>query len=938
MAVSVDKVIVELEAKVDRYNAQLKASTALTEANFRRQEVAIKRLEAQIARSSGQIGSTLKRLGGLFAGALTAQQIGRTLDSFTKLQNNLRVAGIEGENLKSVQDRLFASAQKYGVAVEGLSQLFGKLTQASKELGANQGQLFALTDAVSASLKIQGISAEQAQGALLQLGQVLQGGTVQAEEYNSLIDGLFPLLQAAANGSDRFGGSVAKLTKLVKSGQVSSAEFFNAILNGAQTLEGPASKATLTLSASFTTLTNALTVYLGEADKSNGVTAALAGAMNSLAENLDIVIPALAVIGGTLLVGYAVNATRAAVATGAASTAIFAMQAVAGGAATAMEGLAFASAAAGRTLLAVFGGPIGIAISAVAIGLLLVGTNSDKAADATGAFAAAQRASQVSTAKAAEVAERLATAHGKVRDQALAAARAEAENIKKKLESARASVVLAQAELARARAFAAAQNIASTGSTGLPGTATFIQGTGDVAKAKAEANVAAANAAVDANLKALQAIQNAISASSSIKSPPAAGKTNKGKTDHSAEKLIRDEAQIDRDIASAKIDELRARQEASRSASDRAELEHQILDLETAQRAQDIKSDAELRKKEFPKRAKQIEADAQLLLLLNEQVDQKRREVIDNDLKIALIDKEIQALEDQRDTVETQKELASTLSERRDVEQDILDIQDQIEKKALEELLLREKLTDAEADRLRANLALRQSARRKLSARDNETPLQAFRRQLSDESKDVNASIETAEVRAFQSLEDSLTNSVKQALHLHGVFGDLIGDLIQIAIRQLIIKQLVDSIGDGSSTGGGGNFFGNFFRSIGKILGGGQQGNPTGILSLTNKAKASGGHVSAGQLFRVNETGVEGFRPAQSGTIIPLGQMPKLANPAATSQPAIVRIMVDEGAMFVPRVQAISGDVSVQVVRAAAPEMVKAATAETSRQFSRPRL
>jgi len=65
---------------------------------------------------------------------------------------------------------------------------------------------------VSAALKIQGMSAQEAQGALLQLGQALRGGKIQAEEYNSLLDGLYPLLEAAASGSERFGGSVAKLT------------------------------------------------------------------------------------------------------------------------------------------------------------------------------------------------------------------------------------------------------------------------------------------------------------------------------------------------------------------------------------------------------------------------------------------------------------------------------------------------------------------------------------------------------------------------------------------------------------------------------------------------------------------------------------------------------------------------------------------------------
>lgn len=403
--------------------------------------------------------------------------------------------------------------------------------------------------------------------------------------------------------------------------------------------------------------------------------------------------------------------------------------------------------------------------------------------------------------------------------------------------------------------------------------------------------------------------------------------------ERAAEAALRDQASIDREIYSAKTAELRARQELSTSAAERTEIERQLLDLETSQRRADIEADAAQRKKEFPLRAAQIEAETQKLLLLNDQIDHEKRALIDRETQIRLIEEQNQALEDNRDTLDVIRDLAVTTKARAEIEGQILDYADQIEKNKLEEMILSGQIVDAE--RARANLALRQTARRELARRDNETPLQAYRRKLSDESKDVNASIETAEVRAFESLEDSLANSVKSALHLHGVFGDLIGDLIQIAIRQLVIKQIVDAIN--SSEGSGGSGGGGFFSKL-LSLGSAVAGASGGGKSISNKAKAGGGAVSAGQLYRVNEAGVEGFRPAQSGTIIPLGQMPNAASPSFGRQPVIVQLAVHEGALFEPRVQAISGDVSVRVVRAAAPEMVNAAVSETSRQFSRPRL
>ena len=216
----------------------------------------------------------------------------------------------------------------------------------------------------------------------MQLGQALRGGKVQAEEYNSLLDGLYPLLEAAANGSDRFKGSVAELTKLVKDGKVSSAEFFQAILNGSSILEDRAAKATLTLSAGMTTLTNALTVYFGEADKANGVSSALGEAFGMVATNLDTLIPAIAAV--TIGIVAAAGAAAAASLTAAA-----------------------AAGTLNASLLAALGNPVLLAVGALAAGIAYLALRSNEATQATGAYAKVQQESQQATAQAQNAIDKL---------------------------------------------------------------------------------------------------------------------------------------------------------------------------------------------------------------------------------------------------------------------------------------------------------------------------------------------------------------------------------------------------------------------------------------------------------------------------------------------------------------------------------------------------
>ncbi|WP_395393046.1 tape measure protein [Novosphingobium sp. BL-8A] len=338
----IDPVILQLRADLSKYRADMDGITQRVTDQLGSQEKAVVRLETQIQRSSTQISSSMKTIATSLAAGLSVQQVGSFVDAWTRYTNQLKTAGFEGQNLAQVQDRLFAISNKYGVSLESVGTLFGRNAASAKEMNLSLEQQLKVVEATSAALKVSGQSSEEAAGALLQLSQALGGSTIQAEEYNSLIDGARPLLQAVADGSDRWGGSVAKLTKDVKAGNVATKDFVNALLQGSQGVIDKAASSTLTLSGAFQTLDNSLTKYVGSAASASGATGLITDGIVALANNLDTVAEALAVISVALGVRYVASAATATAATIAASDAFFAMQAVMGGAATASEGLAFA--------------------------------------------------------------------------------------------------------------------------------------------------------------------------------------------------------------------------------------------------------------------------------------------------------------------------------------------------------------------------------------------------------------------------------------------------------------------------------------------------------------------------------------------------------------------------------------------------------------------
>src|SRR5690606_23966460 len=131
----------------------------------------------------------------------------------------------------------------------------------------------------------------------------------------------------------------------------------------------------------FVIMRNELMRYIGETDKALGITERLAQALIKIADHFDTIIPALAAIAVGLGVGFVTSAARASIAanTTAASFNHMTLQATRG--TTALTAMGVAGRRAGAGLLAAFGGPVGLAITAVGAGLYYLASGTNEAVD-----------------------------------------------------------------------------------------------------------------------------------------------------------------------------------------------------------------------------------------------------------------------------------------------------------------------------------------------------------------------------------------------------------------------------------------------------------------------------------------------------------------------------------------------------------------------------
>ena len=981
----IDPVILQLRADVAKYRVDVENVTRRVSTQLDSQGKAVVRLENQISASTGAIASSFRSMAGALAAGFSAREVANMADSYTRFTNQLRVAGLEGENLASIQQRLFGVAQQNGVELEAVGTLYSRAAQNQRELGASTEDLIGLTRAVAASLRISGTSTNEASGALMQLGQALGSPRIQAEEFNSLLDTMQPLLREASKYIDGTGNSLAGLTRLIKDQNgagVSNVQLFQALTQAMAALEKQAATTNLTISGAFTNLSNAVTKYIGEADQANGASAAVTAGLNALANNLDTVTEALAVLAAIMVGRFAAGMLAGAASTGAASTALFALQARAAGAATTMEALAFTGAATGRSLLAAFGGPVGLGVTALTLGIGYLASseadanaaaqsltasiqqqaeqfgnlNQQQAATnaATNNLTAEQRAALTATASLTGEANLLADAWGRVAAQAKAAAIEQAraslsEAGRNRRLAEQAVAVRAEQERSRPSNQSAGGPVGAIGRVVRAGVNLLSPGAQQQQlqqERQERSNLALAlqnEAAARAELNTVQAqgLTN-FRATGAAPAPPGATPSTSGAggsgTARSTPAIdvgaIARRFQDDIERGQLEIDQAQA--DAIGTTEARRDVEANRIDFERRSNARAIEADGDLSR-----------AQRDNLLALNESVAAAQRQAINAE---ALAEAKEQQLEAQRRQTEAERNndqyeqaaldaqarIAINRQERNEIERRILASMEREEAAQLEAEIAAGRIADAQ--QARADLATAQAARRIYAEQQAESPLDRRRREVRQTAANMGDAVEDIELEALDRLTDGLADASVEFLKLGGVAGDVLNSIINDFIRLAAQQAIFGSAGSG----------GGLLGSIGGLLGIG--GGPASLLAGTpyDGARATGGPVTAGKTYLVGERGPELFRADSAGTIVPNNE---LVGAAARSmvgasvassmnqQTGTIRVVIThDNDMFTARVQEASVPVAIEVVRQSAPGIAATAKAETIRDLGRPRM
>ncbi|HCG3426520.1 TPA: tape measure protein [Acinetobacter baumannii] len=267
-------------------------------------------------KSMDALSVATRQLAGYMAGLVTVSAAISKMDTYTGLQNRLKLVTNNQVELNKATEDTFRIAQKTYSAWDSVLQVYQRFSDNAKTLNLTMDDTARLTETVSKAVAISGASAEAADAALVQFGQALASGTLRGEELNSVMEQTPALAKAIAQG---MGITVGELRSVAAEGKITSQEIVKALRNVQDEVDALFAKTDITIGQSLTLLNNEITKFVGEAGKGSGAAQALSGSIQLLANNLNLIADSAFAIGIGLMTKAVLTKTVAVQASIAAS-------------------------------------------------------------------------------------------------------------------------------------------------------------------------------------------------------------------------------------------------------------------------------------------------------------------------------------------------------------------------------------------------------------------------------------------------------------------------------------------------------------------------------------------------------------------------------------------------------------------------------------------
>jgi len=281
-------------------------------------DASLSKLERQ-AGSTGLTLGTLSRVAKAVTAAISFREVLSYADAWTTLNNKLANAVRANETLADVTERVFQITQDTRSSLNGTATLYARLERATRSYNTSADDLAKLTTIINQGFVVSGATAQEAEGAIVQLSQGLASGVLRGQEYNSVAEQGSRLSIALA---DSLGVSIGQLRAMAAQGKLTTDVVVKGLLSQGDAIGREFAKTTMTIGQASQIASNNITKFIGTSTTVRTGVMVFNDAIITLSENLTAVsnvILAISAVIGSRYVSALTAATAATIANTAAA-------------------------------------------------------------------------------------------------------------------------------------------------------------------------------------------------------------------------------------------------------------------------------------------------------------------------------------------------------------------------------------------------------------------------------------------------------------------------------------------------------------------------------------------------------------------------------------------------------------------------------------------
>lgn len=217
---------------------------------------------------------------------LGAKELIEAADSYAMLSAKIQQSTKDSGNFEQAISGVHQIALQTNSTLDNTGALFTRLNTVAKDMGKSQQFALDMTSTVTKAIQLGGSSTQEAEAAVTQFIQAMQGGVLRGEEFNSIMEGGYGLAEALAKG---LGKTTGELRKMAENGELSAERVLAALEKQKAGVDAQYAEMPTTISNALQKISTSWQILIGEMDQANGASATVAQWLSVLADNLNIV-------------------------------------------------------------------------------------------------------------------------------------------------------------------------------------------------------------------------------------------------------------------------------------------------------------------------------------------------------------------------------------------------------------------------------------------------------------------------------------------------------------------------------------------------------------------------------------------------------------------------------------------------------------------------